>query len=131
MAGSGAALTALEIVCGRYRVGGAERDGCELGVGTSVRPVWALAALVRGAGGGAILLIRLFCLRVQNKKLYLATFAAVLGPLSFGFVLGYSSPVIPELREINDPTLRLDSNQASWFGVSFCMMKCYYYVISI
>ncbi|KFQ25452.1 Solute carrier family 2, facilitated glucose transporter member 8, partial [Merops nubicus] len=53
---------------------------------------------------------------VQNKKLYLVTFAAVLGPLSFGFVLGYSSPVIPELREINDPKLRLDSNQASWFG---------------
>ncbi|KAM6047004.1 solute carrier family 2, facilitated glucose transporter member 8 isoform 3-T3 [Theristicus caerulescens] len=54
--------------------------------------------------------------RVQNKKLYLATFAAVLGPLSFGFVLGYSSPVIPELRNIDDPELRLDSNQASWFG---------------
>ncbi|NXI49835.1 GTR8 protein, partial [Chloroceryle aenea] len=56
-------------------------------------------------------------LRVQNKKLYLATFAAVLGPLSFGFVLGYSSPVIPELRKSNDPKLRLDSSQASWFGV--------------
>ncbi|KFR16604.1 Solute carrier family 2, facilitated glucose transporter member 8, partial [Opisthocomus hoazin] len=56
-------------------------------------------------------------LRVQNKKLYLATFAAVLGPLSFGFVLGYSSPVIPELRRIGDPKLRLDSSQASWFGV--------------
>ncbi|XP_042642713.1 solute carrier family 2, facilitated glucose transporter member 8 isoform X3 [Tyto alba] len=54
--------------------------------------------------------------RVQNKKLYLATFAAVLGPLSFGFVLGYSSPVIPELRKINDPELRLDNSQASWFG---------------
>ncbi|NXH10856.1 GTR8 protein, partial [Bucco capensis] len=54
--------------------------------------------------------------RVQNKKLYLAAFAAVLGPLSFGFVLGYSSPVIPELRKIDDPGLRLDSNQASWFG---------------
>ncbi|KFO11032.1 Solute carrier family 2, facilitated glucose transporter member 8, partial [Balearica regulorum gibbericeps] len=54
---------------------------------------------------------------VRNKKLYLATFAAVLGPLSFGFVLGYSSPVIPELRQINDPKLRLDSSQASWFGV--------------
>ncbi|KFP40931.1 Solute carrier family 2, facilitated glucose transporter member 8, partial [Chlamydotis macqueenii] len=53
---------------------------------------------------------------VQNKKLYLATFAAVLGPLSFGFVLGYSSPVIPELRKISDPKLRLDSSQASWFG---------------
>ncbi|NXD88216.1 GTR8 protein, partial [Halcyon senegalensis] len=55
-------------------------------------------------------------LRVQNKKLYLATFAAVLGPLSFGFVLGYSSPVIPELKKISDPKLRLDSSQASWFG---------------
>ncbi|XP_074017136.1 solute carrier family 2, facilitated glucose transporter member 8 [Numenius arquata] len=56
------------------------------------------------------------CPRVQNTKLYLAAFAAVLGPLSFGFVLGYSSPVIPELRKINDPKLRLDSSQASWFG---------------
>ncbi|KAM6337469.1 solute carrier family 2, facilitated glucose transporter member 8 isoform 1-T1 [Alca torda] len=56
------------------------------------------------------------CPRAQNKKLYLAAFAAVLGPLSFGFVLGYSSPVIPELRKINDPKLRLDSGQASWFG---------------
>ncbi|XP_015734890.1 solute carrier family 2, facilitated glucose transporter member 8 isoform X1 [Coturnix japonica] len=55
-------------------------------------------------------------LRVQNKKLYLATFAAVLGPLSFGFVLGYSSPAIPELRKINNPELRLDDNRASWFG---------------
>ncbi|XP_069729564.1 solute carrier family 2, facilitated glucose transporter member 8 isoform X2 [Phaenicophaeus curvirostris] len=53
----------------------------------------------------------------QNKRLYLAAFAAVLGPLSFGFVLGYSSPVIPELRKIDDPKLRLDSDQASWFGV--------------
>ncbi|NXW10108.1 GTR8 protein, partial [Fregetta grallaria] len=69
-------------------------------------------------------------LRVQNKKLYLAVFAAVLGPLSFGFVLGYSSPVIPELRKINDPKLRLDSNQASWFGVSLCMMH-YHHVISL
>ncbi|NXS97371.1 GTR8 protein, partial [Jacana jacana] len=56
-------------------------------------------------------------LRVQNTKLYLAAFAAVLGPFSFGFVLGYSSPVMPELRKINDPKLRLDSSQASWFGV--------------
>ncbi|KFP98878.1 Solute carrier family 2, facilitated glucose transporter member 8, partial [Leptosomus discolor] len=54
--------------------------------------------------------------RVQNRKLYLAAFAAVLGPLSFGFALGYSSPVIPELRKTDDPKLRLDSNEASWFG---------------
>ncbi|XP_077691746.1 solute carrier family 2, facilitated glucose transporter member 8 isoform X3 [Eretmochelys imbricata] len=54
--------------------------------------------------------------KVQNRKLYLATFAAVLGPLSFGFVLGYSSPAIPALKKISDPKLRLDTNEASWFG---------------
>ncbi|XP_074871199.1 solute carrier family 2, facilitated glucose transporter member 8 isoform X2 [Carettochelys insculpta] len=57
-----------------------------------------------------------FLSKVQNKNLYLATFAAVLGPLSFGFVLGYSSPAIPGLKKINDPNLRLDTNEASWFG---------------
>ncbi|XP_050782680.1 solute carrier family 2, facilitated glucose transporter member 8 isoform X2 [Gopherus flavomarginatus] len=54
--------------------------------------------------------------KVQNRKLYLATFAALLGPLSFGFVLGYSSPAIPDLKKISDPKLRLDTNEASWFG---------------
>nr|QDF45864.1 glucose transporter 8 [Lateolabrax maculatus]QDF45865.1 glucose transporter 8-2 [Lateolabrax maculatus] len=54
--------------------------------------------------------------KVNNKKLYLATFASVLGPMSFGFVLGYSSPAIPELTRIADPRLRLDDVQASWFG---------------
>ncbi|XP_048368812.1 solute carrier family 2, facilitated glucose transporter member 8 [Sphaerodactylus townsendi] len=54
--------------------------------------------------------------RVQNRNLYLATFAAVLGPLSFGFVLGYSSPAIPALKKSIIPELRLDDNQASWFG---------------
>ncbi|XP_006005197.1 solute carrier family 2, facilitated glucose transporter member 8 isoform X2 [Latimeria chalumnae] len=55
--------------------------------------------------------------KVKNGKLYLATFAAVLGPLSFGFVLGYSSPAIPDLKKISDVNLRLDNNQASWFGM--------------
>ncbi|XP_060895024.1 solute carrier family 2, facilitated glucose transporter member 8 [Labrus mixtus] len=54
--------------------------------------------------------------KVKNSNLYLATFASVLGPLSFGFVLGYSSPAIPELSRISDPRLRLDDEQASWFG---------------
>uniref|UniRef100_A0A8C7XY00 Solute carrier family 2, facilitated glucose transporter member 8 n=1 Tax=Oryzias sinensis TaxID=183150 RepID=A0A8C7XY00_9TELE len=54
--------------------------------------------------------------KVKNVKLYLATFASVLGPMSFGFVLGYSSPAIPELTRISDPRLRLDDVQASWFG---------------
>ncbi|CAB1459849.1 unnamed protein product [Pleuronectes platessa] len=54
--------------------------------------------------------------KVQNRNLYLATFASVLGPMSFGFVLGYSSPALPELMQISDPRLRLDAVQASWFG---------------
>ncbi|XP_063287633.1 solute carrier family 2, facilitated glucose transporter member 8 [Pelobates fuscus] len=54
--------------------------------------------------------------KVQNKNLYLATFAAVLGPLSFGFVLGYSSPAIADLKNAEDPRLVLDKNAASWFG---------------
>lgn len=47
----------------------------------------------------------------------MATFAAVLGPLSFGFVLGYSSPAIPDLQKIPDPRLRLTAEEGSWFGV--------------
>lgn len=53
---------------------------------------------------------------MRNRNLYLATLAAVLGPMSFGFVLGYSSPAIPELMELEDTRLRLDAAQASWFG---------------
>ncbi|KAM9392319.1 solute carrier family 2, facilitated glucose transporter member 8 [Pholidichthys leucotaenia] len=77
---------------------------------------------VDGEGAGAGVLTGLmseqdaYFSKVKNKKLYLATFVAVLGPMSFGFVLGYSSPVIPELTSITDPRLRLNSNQASWFG---------------
>ncbi|XP_036383213.1 solute carrier family 2, facilitated glucose transporter member 8 [Megalops cyprinoides] len=54
--------------------------------------------------------------KVRNQKLYLATFSAVLGPLSFGFVLGYSSPAIPELCKMSNPRLQLDTEEASWFG---------------
>ncbi|XP_005812518.1 solute carrier family 2, facilitated glucose transporter member 8 [Xiphophorus maculatus] len=54
--------------------------------------------------------------KVKNRKLYLASFAAVLGPMSFGFVLGYSSPAIPELSRISDPRLRLNEVEGSWFG---------------
>uniref|UniRef100_A0A8C5R5J6 Solute carrier family 2, facilitated glucose transporter member 8 n=1 Tax=Leptobrachium leishanense TaxID=445787 RepID=A0A8C5R5J6_9ANUR len=60
--------------------------------------------------------LNIYLNKVQNKKLYLATFAAVLGPLSFGFVLGYSSPAITDLKNADDPRLVLDKNAASWFG---------------
>ena len=55
--------------------------------------------------------------RVQNRKLYLAVLVSVLGPLSFGFVLGYSSPAIPDLIATADDRVRLNDDQASWFGV--------------
>ncbi|KAI4876571.1 hypothetical protein NFI96_016601 [Prochilodus magdalenae] len=54
--------------------------------------------------------------KVKNGKLYLATFAAVLGPLSFGFVLGFSSPAIPDLQRTTDQRLRLSTEEGSWFG---------------
>ncbi|CAJ0952421.1 unnamed protein product, partial [Ranitomeya imitator] len=53
---------------------------------------------------------------VQDRNLYLATFGAVLGPLSFGFVLGFSSPAISDLKNEEDPRLVLDKEAASWFG---------------
>ncbi|KAM6182769.1 solute carrier family 2, facilitated glucose transporter member 8 [Erethizon dorsatum] len=48
--------------------------------------------------------------------LFLAAFAAALGPLSFGFALGYSSPAILSLRRSASPALHLDDSTASWFG---------------
>ncbi|KAM8865621.1 solute carrier family 2, facilitated glucose transporter member 8 [Synchiropus picturatus] len=54
--------------------------------------------------------------KVKNSRLYLATLVSVLGPMSFGFVLGYSSPAIPELTRISNPELRLNDVEASWFG---------------
>ncbi|KAM3911639.1 solute carrier family 2, facilitated glucose transporter member 8 isoform 1-T2 [Leptodactylus fuscus] len=54
--------------------------------------------------------------KVWNRNLYLATFGAVLGPLSFGFVLGFSSPAISDLKNSEDPRLILDKESASWFG---------------
>ncbi|XP_031225745.1 solute carrier family 2, facilitated glucose transporter member 8 isoform X2 [Mastomys coucha] len=52
----------------------------------------------------------------RGRRVFLATFAAALGPLSFGFALGYSSPAIPSLRRTAPPALRLGDSAASWFG---------------
>uniref|UniRef100_A0A8D0KQZ8 Solute carrier family 2 member 6 n=1 Tax=Strix occidentalis caurina TaxID=311401 RepID=A0A8D0KQZ8_STROC len=58
---------------------------------------------------------------LQNKRLYLAVFAAVLGNFSFGFALVYPSPVIPALEAYPSPALRLDRYTASWFGSVFML----------
>ncbi|XP_048821868.1 solute carrier family 2, facilitated glucose transporter member 6 isoform X2 [Lagopus muta] len=54
---------------------------------------------------------------LNNKRLYMAVFSAVLGNFSFGFALVYPSPVIPVLEAHPNPALRLDRYRASWFGV--------------
>ncbi|KAF5927141.1 hypothetical protein HPG69_007474 [Diceros bicornis minor] len=57
----------------------------------------------------------------QNKRVFLATFAAVLGNFSFGYALVYTSPVIPALERSSDPDLHLTKTQASWFGSVFTL----------
>ncbi|XP_036276303.2 solute carrier family 2, facilitated glucose transporter member 6 isoform X1 [Pipistrellus kuhlii] len=58
---------------------------------------------------------------LQNKWVFLATFAAVLGNFSFGYALVYTSPVIPALEHSSDPSLRLTQTQATWFGSVFTL----------
>ncbi|XP_055126452.1 solute carrier family 2, facilitated glucose transporter member 6 isoform X3 [Symphalangus syndactylus] len=58
---------------------------------------------------------------LQNKRVLLATFAAVLGNFSFGYALVYTSPVIPALEHSLDPDLHLTKSQASWFGSVFTL----------
>ncbi|XP_059266392.1 solute carrier family 2, facilitated glucose transporter member 6 isoform X2 [Mustela nigripes] len=57
----------------------------------------------------------------QNRRVFLATFAAVLGNFSFGYALVYTSPVIPALEHSLDPDLILTKTQASWFGSIFTL----------
>ncbi|XP_004593716.2 solute carrier family 2, facilitated glucose transporter member 6 [Ochotona princeps] len=58
---------------------------------------------------------------LQNRKVILATFAAVLGNFSFGYALVFTSPVIPALERSSDPALHLTKIQASWFGSIFTL----------
>ncbi|XP_015244124.1 PREDICTED: solute carrier family 2, facilitated glucose transporter member 6-like [Cyprinodon variegatus] len=55
--------------------------------------------------------------QISNARLYLAVFSAVLGNFNFGYSLVYSSPVLPRFKGPDaDPQLRMDTNQAAWFG---------------
>ncbi|KAG8007137.1 Solute carrier family 2 [Nibea albiflora] len=55
--------------------------------------------------------------KINNSKLYLAVFSAILGNFNFGYSLVYSSPVLPQLmRPDAEPQLRMDTEQAAWFG---------------
>lgn len=56
-------------------------------------------------------------LQINNSKLFLAVFSAVLGNFSFGYSLVFSSPVIPQLKSPDaDLRLRMNTSQAAWFG---------------
>ncbi|XP_036946007.1 solute carrier family 2, facilitated glucose transporter member 6 [Acanthopagrus latus] len=60
--------------------------------------------------------------QINNSKLFLAVFSAVLGNFSFGYSLVYSSPVLPKLQSPDaDPRLRMDPKQAAWFGSIYAL----------
>ncbi|XP_024272082.1 solute carrier family 2, facilitated glucose transporter member 6 isoform X1 [Oncorhynchus tshawytscha] len=57
----------------------------------------------------------------SNARLYLAVFSAVLGNFNFGYALVYPSPVIPQLKNSDNPQLRMDTEQIAWFGSIFTL----------
>ncbi|XP_030063565.1 solute carrier family 2, facilitated glucose transporter member 6 [Microcaecilia unicolor] len=58
---------------------------------------------------------------LHNKKLFLASFAAVLGNFNFGFALVFTSPVIPVLLRHEEPNLQVSMQEVSWFGSVFTL----------
>ncbi|XP_061568170.1 solute carrier family 2, facilitated glucose transporter member 6 [Cololabis saira] len=59
---------------------------------------------------------------ISNSRLFLAVFSAVLGNYNFGYSLVYSSPVLPKFQSPDaDPRLRMDTEQAAWFGSIFSL----------
>ena len=56
--------------------------------------------------------------RSSARGSVLATCVAVLGTLSFGYCLGYSSPASYDLKTAsNSSTIRLSNSEESWFSV--------------
>lgn len=51
-------------------------------------------------------------------RMVLATFIAALGPLSFGYCLGYSSSALLDFENEPDKAVRFTDSQGSWFSVS-------------
>ncbi|XP_077324297.1 solute carrier family 2, facilitated glucose transporter member 6 [Lithobates pipiens] len=62
---------------------------------------------------------------LDNRKMFLATFSAVLGNFTFGYALVYPSPVIPVLEHGGDPTLHITDAEISWFGSVFALGTCF------
>ncbi|XP_053551700.1 solute carrier family 2, facilitated glucose transporter member 6 [Bombina bombina] len=61
---------------------------------------------------------------LNNKKMFLAAFSAVLGNFTFGFALVYPSPVVPVLEADADPSLHIRPEEISWFGSVFGLGAC-------
>ena len=64
----------------------------------------------------------------------LATFIAALGPLSFGYCLGYSSSALDDLKNASvSSAVRLTSDQGSWFSVSWfcCFFTAYVLIVRV
>ncbi|XP_075041921.1 solute carrier family 2, facilitated glucose transporter member 6 isoform X2 [Mixophyes fleayi] len=61
---------------------------------------------------------------LNNKKMFLAAFSAVLGNFTFGYALVYPSPVIPALEGNDDPNLHITQAEQSWFGSVFALGSC-------
>ncbi|XP_063791917.1 solute carrier family 2, facilitated glucose transporter member 6 [Pseudophryne corroboree] len=61
---------------------------------------------------------------LDNKKMFLAAFSAVLGNFTFGYALVYPSPVIPVLERDSDPSMHITYAEQSWFGSVFALGTC-------
>ncbi|KAM4021066.1 solute carrier family 2, facilitated glucose transporter member 6-like [Anomaloglossus baeobatrachus] len=61
---------------------------------------------------------------LDNKRMFLAAFAAVLGNFSFGYGLVYPSPVLPVLDDDANPALHITDAEKSWFGSVFALGCC-------
>ncbi|XP_069842025.1 solute carrier family 2, facilitated glucose transporter member 6 [Dendropsophus ebraccatus] len=61
---------------------------------------------------------------LDNRRMLLAAFSAVLGNFSFGYGLVYPSPVLPVLEGDTDPVLHITDAEKSWFGSVFALGCC-------
>lgn len=62
--------------------------------------------------------VALIPVRGSIRGAVLATCVAVLGTLSFGYCVGYSSPASYDLKSASILAVRLNDSQESWFSVS-------------
>ncbi|KAM9326632.1 solute carrier family 2, facilitated glucose transporter member 6 [Gastrophryne carolinensis] len=61
---------------------------------------------------------------LDNRRMFLAAFSAILGNFTFGYSLVYPSPVIPALEGDADPTMHITEVEKSWFGSVFALGTC-------